>query len=127
MTKSMKSEDPIQQKAFYNSAAWKKCRKEYLSKVGYICERCATRGLITPAKIVHHKIYISPETIKDPTVLLNHDNLEALCLQCHNEEHGTPEWMTAGIKESPRDVKFAVDDSGKITGCARPKKLFGPP
>ena len=123
---SMKEQAPEIQKRFYDSTAWKRCRKEYLTKVGYICERCATRGLIVPAKIVHHKTYIDPQTITDPKVLINHDNLEALCLQCHNEEHDTPTWMTEK-REPQREVRFEMDDSGKILDCTRPKKLFGPP
>lgn len=123
---SMKEQAPEIQKRFYDSAAWKRCRKEYMAKVGYICERCAKRGLIVPAKIVHHKEYITAQNITDPNILIDHDNLEALCLQCHNEEHDTPTWMTEK-KESQREVKFEIDDSGKILDCSRPKKLFGPP
>lgn len=37
--------------------------------------------------IVHHKTYIDSHNIFNPEVTLNFDNLELLCLDCHNEEH----------------------------------------
>lgn len=74
-------------KAFYQSVAWKKCRASYLNKVYGLCERCNSLGKITPAKIVHHKVYLNEKNISDVTVTLNHDNLEALCQDCHNFEH----------------------------------------
>lgn len=67
---------------FYMTKVWLDCRENYLTTVDYICERCGV-----PAKIVHHKQYITPQTINDPSITLNHDNLEALCQNCHNKEH----------------------------------------
>ena len=71
-------------KWFYNSAAWLKCRADYISKVNGLCERCPkpTEGLI-----LHHKIELTPDNINDPNVALNQDNLEFLCLDCHNAIH----------------------------------------
>ena len=84
---SLRYEAPEQQKAFYKSKAWQRCRSEYISKVGGLCERCLARGIVRPGYIVHHKEYISLDNIHDPSVLLNHDNLEYLCMDCHNNEH----------------------------------------
>lgn len=39
--------------------------------------------------IVHHKSYINESNIFNPEVTLNFDNLELLCLDCHNKEHLT--------------------------------------
>lgn len=75
-------------KEFYSSKAWKDCRAAYRKSVGGLCERCRAKGLIVPGEIVHHKKYISPENIQDPMVLLNWDNLELVCRQCHAELHG---------------------------------------
>ena len=69
-------------KAFYNSAAWIKCKNSYIKSVHGLCERCGE-----PGYIVHHKKYITPKNINDPSITLNHDNLEYLCQKCHNEEH----------------------------------------
>ena len=69
-------------KAFYNSSAWIKCKNSYIKSVHGLCERCGE-----PGYIVHHKKYITPKNINDPNITLNHDNLEYLCLDCHNKEH----------------------------------------
>ena len=78
------------QAQFYKTALWVECRKNYLKRVGGLCEKCKKKGLIVPAEIVHHKIHLNAENINDPTISLNPDNLEALCRKCHGDEHGTP-------------------------------------
>ena len=84
---SLRKEAPEKQKAFYKSKAWQKCRAEYISKVGGLCERCLKRGIVKPGYIVHHKEYINLDNLDDPAVLLNHENLEYLCFDCHQREH----------------------------------------
>lgn len=74
-------------RSFYKSAAWLKTRDSYMKSQGGLCERCRKDGILTPAEIVHHKIYLTEDNYKDPSVSLNWDNLEALCLDCHNREH----------------------------------------
>lgn len=99
---SMRKEAPEQQRAFYHSKAWLNCRTEYLSSVGGLCERCEAKGIIRPARFVHHKEYISLDNITDPSVLLSFDNLEALCFDCHNQEH------FKNIK------RYKVDEFGRV-------------
>lgn len=89
-------------KGFYKSKAWEQCRKTYLSMTGGLCERCQASGNITPAKIVHHKIYITAENINNPAITLNYKNLEALCQECHNKEH---------IKQARR---YSVTEGGEL-------------
>lgn len=72
---------------FYKTRAWKECRAAYLRKVGGLCELCMDRGIIRPADIVHHKIHLTDETARDPKVALNFDNLQAVCIDCHNALH----------------------------------------
>lgn len=84
---SLRQDAPKEQKAFYKSKAWQKCREEYISKVGGLCERCLRKGIVKPGYIVHHKEYISLDNIDDASVLLNHENLEYLCFDCHQREH----------------------------------------
>lgn len=70
-------------KLFYKSKAWRDCRAAFvLSRFG-LCERCGQ-----PGDIVHHKIKLTPSNINKPNVALNWDNLELLCQDCHNREHG---------------------------------------
>ena len=49
----------------------------------YVCERCGK-----PAVIGHHKKWLNDVNVNDPKIALSFDNLEALCLDCHNAEHG---------------------------------------
>lgn len=84
---SMKSEAPEEQRAFYKSTAWQQCRAAYISYRGGLCERCMANGVITPGKIVHHREYIQMDNMDDPEILLSFQNLELLCLDCHNKEH----------------------------------------
>ena len=87
MKPSMQSQAPDEQRAFYKSREWLKCRAAYSSSVGGLCERCKAKGIIVPGYIVHHKDYITPENLSDPSIALSFDNLELLCLKCHNIEH----------------------------------------
>ena len=83
----MHSETPEGQKAFYKTKRWQRCRAAYASSVGGLCERCQAKGIIRPGYIVHHKEYITPENLNNPNISLSFDNLELLCMDCHNQEH----------------------------------------
>ena len=86
-------------KSFYLSAAWENTRAAYLMSQDYICERCGE-----PAKVAHHKRYITRENINDANITLNWDNLEALCQDCHNKEHH---------KRAPK-LRYGFDADGRI-------------
>lgn len=87
---------------FYSSKAWKECRKAYRKKVGGLCERCLAEGRISAGVIVHHKIYVTPENINRPDIILNHKNLELLCRDCHAKEH------------DERRRRYTVDELGRV-------------
>lgn len=74
-------------KSFYKSKRWQHTRLAYLKSVGGLCERCLKKGLYHPAVIVHHKVYIDSENINNPEVTLSWGNLEAVCRDCHEQEH----------------------------------------
>lgn len=69
--------------SFYKSKAWQDCRDAFFVSRFGLCERCGKPGMI-----VHHKIKLTPENINSPSVTLNWENLELLCIDCHNREHG---------------------------------------
>ena len=75
-------------KSFYKSQAWIKCRNAYIRQRigidGGICEECKDNQ----GYIVHHKTMLTKENINDPEVSLNHDNLEFVCKECHDEFEG---------------------------------------
>ena len=67
---------------FYNGSTWRKISKLYLQSKYYICERCGQ-----PATICHHKKYLNDQNKEDYEIAYSFDNLEALCIDCHNKEH----------------------------------------
>jgi 5-methylcytosine-specific restriction enzyme A len=68
-------------KSFYASKSWKECRLSYIRSVFGQCEHCDE-----PGYIVDHITEITPQNINDPYITLNHDNLQYLCLPCHNKK-----------------------------------------
>jgi len=89
--------------SFYKSRAWRKTREAYAKSQGGLCERCLAKGLYNAGAIVHHKKYISPENINEPDVLLNWDNLELVCRECHAQEH------------IATDKRYTIDATGRVT------------
>ncbi|MCI3922500.1 HNH endonuclease [Paenibacillus sp. TRM 82003] len=72
-------------KSFYKSKSWRSCRDAYFVSQHGVCERCEGKNGV--GKIVHHKEYLTPDNINDPSVSLNWELLELLCQYCHNVEH----------------------------------------
>lgn len=72
---------------FYKSEKWVCTKNAYKKSVGGICERCYSRGIISPGEIVHHKKHIEPWNIDDPSITLAWSNLQLLCRGCHAEVH----------------------------------------
>lgn len=89
-------------KRFYKSKEWQRCQAAYVKYAGGLCERCKANGIIRAGVIVHHKIHITPDTIKDPSVLTNFDNLQLVCRDCH-----------AALHKPTR--RFKVDEMGRVT------------
>jgi 5-methylcytosine-specific restriction enzyme A len=89
-------------KKFYNSSAWKKCRKEYIAKVYGLCEHCDK-----PGYILDHINEITPYNINNPDITLNHNNLQYLCTSCHNKK--------TFRKYSPTREGFTFDEQGNLT------------
>lgn len=67
----------------YKSKRWKKLRNQKLL-LNPLCERCLEKGIYTSSYIIHHKEYITDINYMDDNVFYNLDNLESLCLDCHN-------------------------------------------
>ena len=82
-----------------------------MKKVGGLCERCLAKGMYVPAVIVHHKEWLTPENISDPNVTLNFGNLEALCRECHEEEHSEANIQAKHRKHAKR---YTVDRMGHV-------------
>lgn len=70
----------------YKSKQWEELRRLKKS-ISPFCERCLAGGIYTPARIIHHKEYITDKNFMDDNVFYNIENLESLCQDCHNKEH----------------------------------------
>lgn len=116
-------------KAFYNSKAWRTVSAAYMSSKYYICERCGR-----PATICHHKQWLNGSNVNDPAIALGFDNLEALCMDCHNAEHSLKHSVTlfnddgtvATVKENQaakdfnktrNDIDELLEKLGKLNNC----------
>ncbi|MEY8381966.1 hypothetical protein AALG83_02190 [Christensenellaceae bacterium 44-20] len=90
-------------KAFYHSSAWLKCRGAYIRERiaidGGMCQRCH----IVPGYIVHHKVWLTPDNISNPDVTLNKENLEYVCLVCHNK-----------IEQGECESGYRFDEMGQL-------------
>ncbi len=66
---------------YLRSDDWRERRKELMDEAGWICNRCPNK-----ATQLHHLNYDSlGEEILG-------EDVEALCKDCHNEEHGKGEY-----------------------------------
>ena len=88
---------------FYNSKQWRKTSNLYLKSKNFLCERCGA-----PAEICHHKKYLNEFNYGNYDISLNFENLESLCMTCHNIEHFGKNYENEGN----RQVIF--DKSGNI-------------
>lgn len=90
---------------FYTHAAWRQCRESFIAERigidGGLCQRCRQRL----GYIVHHRIELTPENIRNQDISLNHANLEYLCHECHNEEHEVFQ---------PADRRVMFDEDGNV-------------
>ena len=68
------------------SSTWGKVRKMYLARYP-LCEICQDKGKIVPAVLVHHKT-----PIKEGGALLGMDNMQSLCVRCHENIHSRDRW-----------------------------------
>ena len=87
---------------FYSGWKWRRCKDSYLRSVGGLCEECRRRGLIKAADEVHHKIHLTKDNVNKSEIALNWANLEALCEDCHRQQHR-------------KTKRWRVDEDGNVT------------
>ena len=82
---------------FYKSPAWQRSRASYIASRrtidGGMCEICRER----PGVIVHHKIHLTADNIKDSDISLSHSNLQFVCHYCHDIIHGNAQRKVEGL------------------------------
>ena len=87
----------------YNSKIWRKLRDSYL-KQNPLCANCLRNGKVVPAEDIHHKISPFKGGEINWTLLLDPENLESLCKECHGEEH-----QKENGHRSPQEIIDALD------------------
>lgn len=103
-------------KQFYHSKVWNQVRKNIWLKQNLLCNRCGLPVYVDGISdyipkenrrigIVHHKIYLDNINVYDDNIALDEDNLEGICITCHNKEH----FKTNGIRNN-----YLFDDDGNI-------------
>ena len=71
----------------YVSKPFRELRRTLIVERGARCERCGAI-LEDPSQVIaHHRVEITLQNLNDPSVTLNPDNIELVCLTCHNKEH----------------------------------------
>jgi len=76
------------QSKFYTGQVWRKFRHALVLERGMRCERCG-RLLKDESEIeADHVKELTPETVNNPKVSLNPNNIQLLCKNCHNQKHG---------------------------------------
>ena len=88
-------------KAFYSSTLWVKTRGYILKRDRYVCQRCGR-----PATVVHHKVHLTKDNIKNKNISLGPANLESLCDDCHRIEHEEVKWVKSAFR-SGRSMEAA--------------------
>ncbi len=92
----------------YNNTAWRKLRDSYL-KLHPLCENCLKEGKVVPAEDVHHKRSPFQKGEINWTLLMEPENLQSLCKECHGKEHAkeqghvSPEDVIAGLEALLKD------------------------
>jgi 5-methylcytosine-specific restriction enzyme A len=81
-----------QKRKFYKSGDWQAIRKEVLERDNYECQNCKRQGIVytdnhDPDKHKRLDVDHIKEIYTHPELALDIDNLEVLCVKCHNKKH----------------------------------------
>lgn len=87
---------------FYTSKQWRHTRDAYARSVDGLCENCLRHGIYKPGEIVHHKVPLTPELMRDPEITLSWKNLELLCRDCH------------GLVHRKNNKRYYFDEDGNV-------------
>ncbi|PEJ48227.1 alpha/beta hydrolase [Bacillus sp. AFS002410] len=87
-----------QKRKFYDGVAWKQLRVEVKKRDNHECQECKRQGKVSidtneySERARRKKIQLVVHHIKElehhPELALDMHNLETICVDCHNKEHG---------------------------------------
>lgn len=79
-----------QQMKFYKSKDWRQLRQYILERDNYECQECKRQGYVKLTDDTKHKS-LDVDHIKElhthSELAFEPDNLETLCIRCHNKKH----------------------------------------
>lgn len=82
---------------FYGSRTWRDLRNMLVVERHGRCDRCGRDFSAEKNQLIaHHKQHLTDETLKDPGIALNPDNIEILCAHCHSMEHLNKGFIRSG-------------------------------
>lgn len=102
--------------SFYKSKAWITVRKTYALSKHCLCERCGKPVYVSGINeyidkehrlkgIVHHKEHLNETNYTNDAIAYDGNNLELLCIECHNQEHFTTDILRNG---------YSFDENGNL-------------
>lgn len=95
---------------FYRTEEWAALTEKLKQQSHGVCAQCQKTIADWSLLIVHHKIHLTLENMKDPNISLNEKNLEVICLDCHNKEHNR-----FGYNQQKVFIVYGAPCAGKST------------
>ena len=93
----------LRQKAYQNYN-WRRLRNDYI-RLHPLCAECLRNGKVKPATDVHHLRSPFKGGEINWTLLMDVNNLESLCAECHGLEHAKQNGY-----EPPEEVLARLDE-----------------
>lgn len=82
---------------FYQWSEWRKLRQKALKRDNSECQLCKAAGKYHAAENVHH----IKEVKTHPELAMTLDNLQCLCIKCHNDVHERHSILSEHKKKEP--------------------------
>lgn len=86
----------------YKTSRWRKLRPVIIARDYGLCQECKRRDLVRRGVVVHHIV----EAREDISKFWDEDNLELVCLDCHNKDHPERSGGDKKVKTKRKVVKF---------------------
>lgn len=94
---------------FYKSKQWRDVREQVLKRDNYECQACKRQGKVTTIDKSKHKSLDVDHILElesHPELAYDMDNLETLCVSCHNKKHNRYQSKWKMKNENLKDEKW---------------------
>ncbi|PTH16537.1 hypothetical protein BU607_08410 [Staphylococcus auricularis] len=94
---------------FYKSKQWRDVREQVLKRDNYECQACKRQGKVTTIDRSKHKSLDVDHILElesHPELAYDMDNLETLCVSCHNKKHNRYQSKWKMKNENLKDEKW---------------------